>query len=123
MLNIYKLITTQLKTINIPAYADLFPLNETKIYPYIVYNFQNTNTVNFADLNLMEIDVWSKSTSMVEVETIAESIDEIFKSLLYNDVNIFVKTYRNKPYRLKLDEEENGIKRRQLRYVVKAYKK
>lgn len=32
MLNIYKLVTTQLKTLNIPAYADLFKKKEKKLY-------------------------------------------------------------------------------------------
>jgi len=125
MLDIYKLITTQLKVLNIPSYADLYPkaLADSKVYPYIIYNFPNTITANFADLNLMEIDIWDNKTSMVEIETISTSIDDIFKSLLYNNTEIFVKTYRNVPYRLKLDEEDTGIQRRQLRYVVKAYYK
>ena len=125
MLPIYKLITTQLKVLNIPCYADLYPkaLADSKVYPHIIYNFPNTFTANFADLNQMEIDIMDNKTSMVEIETISKSIDDIFKRLLVNNSEMFVKTYRNAPYRLKLDEEGTGIQRRQLRYVVKAYYK
>jgi hypothetical protein len=125
MLEIYKLILSQLNTLGIPCYADLYPkaLANAKVYPYIVFNFPNTLGVNYADLNLLQIDIWDNKTSMVGIETISEGVDNIFKSLMFNNEKIFVKTYRDKPYRLKLDEEDNGIQRRQYRYIVKTYKK
>lgn len=126
MLEIYKLISSQLSTLNIPVFADLYPLElaDNKIFPYIIFNFPSTLNKNYSDLNLMEIDIWDNKTSIVEIETIAKQVDDIFKRLKVNDVNMFAQTFRNNPYRLKLDEEENGIQRRQMRYIVKAmYKK
>lgn len=125
MLEIYKLISAQLKPLNIPTFADLYPkaLANDKTYPYIVFNFPNTSSKNFTDINTMEIDVWDNKPSIIEIETISKNVDDIFKSLMFNSETIFVKTYRNTPYRLKLDEIDNGIQRRQLRYVVKAMSK
>lgn len=125
MLEIYKLIDAKLSTLSIPVYADLYPKAKTgsKVYPYIIFNFPNTFNLNYSDINQMQIDIWDNKTSVIEIETISKKVDDIFKHLLFNNTEIFVKTYRDKPYRLKLDEIDNGIQRRQLRYVVKAMSK
>jgi type I restriction-modification system DNA methylase subunit len=125
LLTLYEYINTKLTPLSIPFYADEYPkdLSENKVYPYVVFYFSNTSTENYADLNLLQIDIWNNKSTPQEIETIADSIDNIFKNLIEDNENMFIKIYRNKPYHLKLDELNNGIQRRQLRYLAKAYYK
>ena len=123
MLEVYELVKTQLSTLGIDVHADLYPkaLAKSKKYPYIVFNFPNTNNINFADVNLLEIDIWDNKTSIVEIETLAKQVDDIFKNLMITNESMFCNCFRNTPYRLKLDDEANGIQRRQMRYVCKCW--
>jgi len=123
MLEAYELVKTQLSTLNIPVFADLYPkeLSDNKVYPYIIFNFPNTISANFADVNAMEIDIWDNKTSILEIETLAKQVDDIFKNLMITNESMFGNSFRNVPYRLKLDEEDNGIQRRQMRYILKCW--
>jgi len=123
MLDVYALIYSQLSTLNIPTYPDTYPkaLANSKVYPYIVFSFPTVFENNYADLNQMQIDVWSNTSNNVEVETITKSVDDLLKDYKQLTDNYYVKIYREKPYRLKLDEIE--VQRRQLRYIVKIFRR
>jgi len=123
MLEAYKLVKEQLSTLGIPTFAELYPLAlaDKKVYPYIVFNFPNTLSANFADVNLLEIDIWDNKTSIIEIETLAKQVDDIFKNLMVTNESMFCNCFRNTPYRLKLDDETNGIQRRQMRYFCKCW--
>jgi len=123
MLDIYTLIYYQLSTLNIPTYPDTYPkaLANSKVYPYIVFSFPAVFENNYADLNQMQIDVWSNTNNNVEVETITKNADDLLKDYKQLTNDYFVRIYREKPYRLKLDEME--VQRRQLRYIVKIFRR
>ena len=123
MLDIYALIYSQLSTLNIPTYPDTYPkaLANSKVYPYIAFNFPTVFENNYADLNQMQIDVWSNTSNNVEIETITKNVDDLLKDYKQLTDNYYVKIYREKPYRLKLDEIE--VQRRQLRYIVKIFRR
>jgi len=125
MLEAYELIKTQLSTLGVSIFADLYPkaLANNKVYPYIIFNFPNTLYANFCDVNLLEIDIWGNKTSIVEIETLAKQVDDIFRNLKVTNESMFCNCFRNTPYRLKLDDEANGIQRRQMRYFCKCWMK
>ena len=123
MLDIYALIYSQLSTLNIPTYPDTYPklLANSKVYPYIVFSFPTVFENNYADLNQMQIDVWSNTSNNVEIETITKNVDDLLKDYKQLTDNYYVKIYREKPYKIKLDEIE--VQRRQLRYIVKIFRR
>jgi len=69
----------------------------------------------------MQIDVWSNASNNVEVETITKNVDDLLKDYKQLTDNYFVRIYREKPYKIKLDEIE--AQRRQLRYIVKIFRR
>ena len=123
MLDIYALIYSKLSTLNIPTYPDTYPklLANSKVYPYIVFSFPTIFENNYADLNQMQIDVWSNTSNNVEVETITKNVDDLLKNYKQLTNDYYVKVYREKPYKIKLDEIE--VQRRQLRYIVKIFRR
>ena len=124
MLDLYTLISGIIEPI-CPCFADHYPEDETKIYPYAEIKFPNVIPNNtFSDNNLLEIDIWDdKGTDITEIETITDAIHKALNRLQYNDENMNVSINRNNPYRLGLPDPIIHIERRQLRYVITYYQK
>ena len=121
MLDLLKYVTSKLKSIGINPYTDYIPTEKT--YPYVQFQFPNVSPNGFGELNLLQIDVWDKNISTVQVETIADSIDKIFNRLNDTTTDFCIQVYRNNPYRLNIPDPDMEIRRRQLRYVIKIYRK
>ncbi len=121
MLDVYKYVTDKLKTLDTQLYTDYIPTEKT--YPYVQFQFPNVSPNGFGELNLLQIDVWDKSTSNVHVETITDNIDKLFNR--HNEItnDYCIQVYRNNPYRLNIPDPDMEIRRRQLRYVIKIYRK
>lgn len=124
MLELYELINSNIESI-CSCYADHYPEDLEKAYPYAEISFPNISPNNtFSNLNLLQIDIWDdKSTDIREIEGIADEIDKRIKKLQINNDTMQVCIYRNNPYRLKLNDPEVHIQRRQLRYIVRVYYK
>ena len=124
MLDLYTLIYNIINPI-CPAFADHYPEEETKIYPYVEIKFPNALPNNtFSDNNLLEVDIWDdKGADIREIETITDSIHEALNRLQYNDMAMNVSINRNTPFRLVLPDPIIHIQRRQLRYVMTVYNK
>ena len=121
MLDLLKYVTSKLKSIGITPYTDYIPTDKT--YPYVQFSFPNTLPNGFGELNLLQINIWDKSTSNVQVETIADSIDKLFNRHNETTNDYCIQTYRNTPYRLNIPDTDMEIRRRQLRYIIKIYRK
>lgn len=124
MLELYELLSGIIDPI-CPSFADHYPEDETKVYPYAEIKFPNALPNNsFSDNNLLEIDIWDdKGTDIREIEGIADAIHKALNRLQYNDAAMYVSINRNTPYRLSLSDPIIHIQRRQLRYVVTVYYK
>jgi hypothetical protein len=124
MLELYTLIYNMINPICM-AFADHYPEEEVKVYPYAEIKFPNTLINNsYSDSCLLEIDIWDdKSTDITEIEGIADAIHKALNHLQYNDSVMNVSINRNTPYRLVLPDPIIHIQRRQLRYVVTVYNK
>lgn len=121
MLDVYKYVTDKLKTLGTQLYTDYIPTEKT--YPYVQFKFPNTSPNGFGELNLLQIDIWDKSTSNVQVETIADSIDKLFNRHNETTNDYCIQAYRNTPYRLNIPDSDMNIRRRELRYIIKIYRK
>jgi hypothetical protein len=107
------------------AFADHYPEDDKKVFPYVEIKFPNALSNNsFSDNSLLEIDIWDdKGTDITEIETITDAIHKALNRLQYNDAVMNVSINRNTPYRLALPDPIIHIQRRELRYVVTVYKK
>ena len=124
MLDLYTLIYGIINPI-CPSFADHWPEDEEKVFPYVEIKFPNALPNNtFSDNNLLEIDIWNnKGTDITEIEGIADNIHKVLNRLQYNDTNMNVSINRNTPFRLVLPDPIIHIQRRQLRYICTVYEK
>jgi hypothetical protein len=124
MLELYTLIYNIINPI-CTTFADHYPEDETKIFPYAEIKFPNALINNsYSDNTLLEIDIWDdKSTDITEIEGIADTIHKALNRLQYNDAIMNVSINRNNPYRLVLPDPIIHIQRRELRYVMTVYNK
>ena len=124
MLDLYTLIYNIINPI-CSAFADHYPEEETKIYPYAEIKFPNALPNNtFSDNNLLEVDIWNnKGTDITEIEGITDAIHKALNRLQVNNTTMNVSINRNTPFRLVLPDPIIHIQRRQLRYVVLTYNK
>lgn len=122
MLDLYEYIINKINNmIGIKPYTDFIP--SSAAYPRIQLQFGNGLPYGHGELNLMQIDIWDKNHSKAQVEAIADSIDKIFKRHNETTNDFCVQIYRNNPYRLNVPDPDMEIRRRQLRYVIKIYRK
>jgi hypothetical protein len=121
MLYLYKYITYKLKSLNVQLFTDYIP--SEKVFPYIQLQFPNNIPNGYGELIPMQIDIWDKNVSTIQVETISDNIDKIFNRLNETTADFCIQVYRNNPYRLNIPDPDMEIRRRQLRYVIKIYRK
>lgn len=121
MQDIYKYILDKLKSLEVQTYTDYVPSN--KVFPYIQVQFPSNIPNGYGELIPMQIDVWDKSHSKAKVEGITDNIDKIFNRLNDTTADFCVQLYRNKPYRLNIIDPDMEIRRRELRYIIKIYRK
>lgn len=121
---IYGFLNKQINPI-CPAYNDHYPEKDKKVFPYVEIKLPNINQANeYADNNQFELDVWDdKGVNINEIEGIADSINKKINKAIYNDDHKLIIVNKNNPYRLTIPDQEIGIQRRQLRYVLKVYDK
>ena len=124
MLELYGLLAGIIDPI-CPSFADHYPEDDVKAYPYVEIKFPNALPNNsFSDNNLLEVDVWDdKATDIREIEGITDAIHKALNRLQYNDAVMNVSINRNTPYLLNLPDPIIHIQRRQLRYIVTVYYK
>lgn len=121
MLDIYKYILSKLSALETQKYTDYIPTD--KIYPYIQLQFTNNIPNGYGELILMQFDIWDKNDSKVQAETITDNIDNIFNRLNETTADFSIQIYRNNPYRLNIPDPDMEIRHRELRYVIKIYRK
>ena len=128
MIDIYSFLANKIEPI-CPCWVGHYPTDQNgednKAYPYVEINFRNILPNNtFSDNNLLEVDIWDdKDTDINEIETIADSIHNELNFFNVNTDTFQLSISRNNPYRLVLPDPSPKIQRRQLRYIVKVYKK
>jgi len=122
MIELYTLINSIIEPL-CTTYAEHYPTEEKKVYPYVEFRFPNILINNeFSDNNILEIDIWdNKDTDINEIETITDAIHKALNRFQYNSPTMNASINRNTPYRLELADPIIEIQRRQLRYLVTTY--
>ncbi|NGT54732.1 hypothetical protein G6Y98_02575 [Clostridium perfringens] len=113
-----KLIVKLLKDVNKSVFYE--NANDKAKYPYIVYNLDNINTVNYPRNDIiLTIDVWDRSNSTVTVETLTDNIEDVLNMLNKPSKNLFPTFYLED--RMSIDDEDPLIRRRQLKFNIENY--
>lgn len=120
MVNLLKeLIQTELLKVHPKVKYDELP--EKKQLPIVIYHLPNSFDVEGREDFYIEIDIWSGSEpeEVNELETLTDKVKKQLDGFKYRNENIQVCFYVENRYSLR-DEDEN-IKRRQLRVLAKTY--
>ncbi|MCX0363210.1 hypothetical protein LI063_03400 [Clostridium perfringens] len=113
-----KLIVKLLKDVNKSVFYE--NANDKAKYPYIVYNLDNINTVNYPRNDIiLTINVWDRSNSTVTVETLTDNIEDVLNMLNKPSKNLFPTFYLED--RMSIDDEDPLIRRRQLKFKIENY--
>lgn len=111
------LIKTHLETKYERVYHEQAPINA--IFPYIVFEvttgFKNGER---DDLTLI-IDIWDRNQSSMEIEDLTDKIDNLFHNENLPTNEVLPTFFREN--RLKVEDPDKTLKRRQLRYSVQTY--
>ena len=94
----------------------------TKTYPYtnITYPSMGEADESFRRNIILELDIWDNETDTTALEALTDAIDK--KLNRYVDTSLYFRIYRLNPYRLELDDADENIRRRQLRYQILIFK-
>jgi hypothetical protein len=117
LIRLLTFITSKLNEITPKVYLEQAPAKTP--FPYVVFNLPNSDEAEFREDFVLEVDVWDKSPDTTALETLTVSIDQALSRLKHLDTNFQASFYRVS--RLMLPDDDPTIRRRQLRYQVKAY--
>lgn len=113
-----KLIVKLLKEVNKSVFYE--NASDKAEYPYIVYNLDNINTVNYPRNDIiLTIDVWDRSNSTITVESLTDKIEDVLNMLNKPSKNLFPTFYLED--RMSIDDEDSLIRRRQLKFKIENY--
>lgn len=113
-----KLIVKLLKEVNKSVFYE--NASDKAEYPYIVYNLDNINTVNYPRNDIiLTIDVWDRSNSTITVESLTDKIEDVLNMLNKPSKNLFPTFYLED--RMSIDDEDPSIRRRQLKFKIENY--
>jgi len=90
-------------------------------YPMIQYNINQSFRNKDPLLYTLTVDVWDRSNSTQKVELLTNEIDENLEGKNYTDEHIQVRVLRQS--RLRIDDPDLELKRRQLNYQLRVFYK
>lgn len=120
MINLKKSIYSKIDAVADRVYDSRTPTNSA--YPYVNINYPNIgeSDQSFRSTIILEIDIWDNDTDTTALETLADNIDVALNR--YVDTTLFYRVYRLNPYRFELDDPDENIRRRQLRYQILQFR-
>jgi len=122
VIEIRKIIKTQLKSIHPRIYHSSAPDNAT--FPYLVYDLPNSNDDGTLEQFVLDVDAWDLPAGgdTAALETLIDSADKSLhrKTFTIND-DLAVTFYREN--RLTLTDDDPNIKRRKYTYEVRTFER
>ena len=93
-----------------------------KEYPYVNITYPTIGEVDesFRQNIILELDVWDNLADTTRLENLTDAIDKKLNRYVSND--LYFRIYRLSPYRIELDDADENIRRRQLRYQILIFK-
>jgi hypothetical protein len=121
MMDLLTFIYNQIQSTYEKTYFEKAP--QDTLYPYVVFHLPNISEVEVREDIVLEVDIWTNTGDIAELETITDNVDKKLNRLPNLDDNFQCKIYRDTPYRLTLPDQDETIDRRRLRYNIKLYRR
>lgn len=123
MIDLQRFIVSELKKIHPRIYLESAPQGAT--FPYVVYALPTSDENERREDFILEINIWDKPVdgSTVSLQTLSDQIDQELNRLVFIDhVNDWLaRFYRIN--RLMIPDPDSTIRRRQLRYEIRSYRR
>lgn len=123
MIELQKFVYGKLKEIHDRTYLEVAP--EGTAYPVVIYRFPDSDYNEWREDFTLEIDVWDvpADNSSVVVQNLSDQIDQSLNRLIFlsEDGSWCTRIYRIN--RLMVPDPDPRIKRRQLRYELRTYRR
>jgi len=110
-------IYQQLSTCSDRLFLELAP--QGTLFPYVTYNVPTSLYGENREDFILEVDVWGNDTNTFDIEVMTDNIDRLLNKSKMLDSNIQVSIYRIN--RMMIPDEDENVRRRQLRYQCKTY--
>ena len=114
-------LVEQLRTIITETYQDIAKLGQA--LPYLVFNFPSGNTgesdSKFSRIKMLEIDIFTRDSG--DIETLTDGIDDLLNQRKLLGAGYYA--WLKHEGRISLQQQDNEVRRRQLRYVVNFTKR
>jgi hypothetical protein len=116
MIDLKKSIYQNLKMVTSKVYDHQAPPNA--VYPYLTTRYTTVSEDQESRVLrvTLEIDIWDNIRDTTRLEVLADDVDNAINRKLNNVY--YYKVYRANPYRFELDNTDEKITRRQLRYLI-----
>ena len=122
MIELQKFIVQQLKAIHPQVYLEWAP--QGAVFPYIIYTLPTSDEIERREDFILEVDVWDKQEdgSTVTLQNISDQIDQTLNRLIFtSSTGWSSRFYRIN--RLIVPDPDPAIRRRQLRYDIRVYRR
>jgi hypothetical protein len=126
MIDLQRFIVQQLKLVHPRIHLEFVPESQNVEYPYVVYNFYDSDEmVDRREDVLLEVDVWDKPVngSALTLETLSDAIHQKLNRLFYTDNTSGWSCRFFLANRLMIPDPDPTIRRRQLRYEIRTYRR
>ena len=119
MINMFKSVYSRVDAVADRVYDTISPQTATYPYAVITYPTVSENDESTRQEYILEIDVYDNLTDTTRLEELVIDIDNALNRVV--DSANFYKIYRNSPYLLRLPDEDENLRRIQLRYIVHKF--
>jgi hypothetical protein len=102
---------------DMPVYLEEAPQGDA--IDYATYRITTSNATDPSQDFFLEIDLWFKGTDTIDLERLADGIDEDFHKWVYHSATL--NAHFQRINRLMIPDPDATIRRRQLRYLVRTY--
>ncbi len=117
MNSLLKIVKNHLKTKHDRVYHEEAPNNAK--YPYIVFEITQGLKNSMRDDLILMVDIWDRNKDTMPIEDLTDTIDKLFHEANLPSENVLPTFYRET--RLKVDDPDKTLKRRQLRFAIHTY--
>jgi hypothetical protein len=119
MIEIKKLIKSRLKTVLPRVY--FLRASDKSTFPYLVYTIEITDLEDDVKLLTLDVDGWDKGTDTTALETLMESVHNIFKKETIITDKMVISFHSDR--RLAVEDNDPALNRRKNIYLGRLYER
>lgn len=118
VVEIRKVLQSLLSSIHAEVYYEEAPDNA--VYPYVIYNFVDSNDEDSMEQIMLEIDAWDTpiNNNTIPLETVIGTIDNKLNNIVISVNGVFFSIYREN--RRNVPDSDKRIRRRQYEYQIRV---